>query len=671
MKIGAKLTFAFGGVILLIGISAIVSMDGYRKIHEEFELLKEDIIPGAIVMSEMVGRTHQIAHDAMDYMIAKEEEEEEEEVLIITGLGFLEKAGREHLEHERHIGEEEEKTAQELLEKIGRFNSGVMGIISLKKQGASIDELIEKEEKEVHTAMDALTKQLEEHVAIHMEELAKAEESVHKAHVFATRIVLLTTCLIIALSAAVASLITRSIVSPLHALHKGTEIIGQGNLDYKLASNAKDEVGQLSRAFDRMVEDLKVTTTSVNNLNKEISARKQAEEVLQQSEKKLRTITRSALDAIIMMDGGGNIAYWNPAAQKMFGYSSDEIIGKDVHEALAPRKYHEAYKKGIEGFKKTGQGPAVGKVLELTALRKDGSEFPMEISVSSIMVKGSWWAVAIIRDITERKQAEEQIQRYAAELEQANEELKTFTYAVSHDLRAPLLNMKGFAAELRFALELIGPSMNAALPHLDEGQRQAVTKALEEDVPEALDFIDSSAIRMDRFINALLKLSRLGRRELKLEPIDMHALVQATLKTLAHQIEERQVKVTVGHLPEMVTDRISMEQIMGNILDNAVKYLDPGRPGEIEITAERGDDETTFRVRDNGRGISEEDIDKVFALFRRAGRQDIPGEGMGLLYVQTLVRRHGGRIWCESKLGVGTTFTFTISNYLEKGGENV
>jgi signal transduction histidine kinase len=147
----------------------------------------------------------------------------------------------------------------------------------------------------------------------------------------------------------------------------------------------------------------------------------------------------------------------------------------------------------------------------------------------------------------------------------------------------------------------------------------------------------------------------------------MEALVQATLETLAHQIEQRQVRVTVGLLPELVADRTSLEQILGNILNNAILYLEPGRPGEIEITGERNGDETIFRIRDNGRGIAPEDMDKVFAPFRRAGRQDIPGEGMGLAYVQTLVRRHDGRIWCESEPGVGTTFSFALPHQLAQG----
>jgi len=269
-------------------------------------------------------------------------------------------------------------------------------------------------------------------------------------------------------------------------------------------------------------------------------------------------------------------------------------------------------------------------------------------------------AASILGGALERKRAEEQVQQYAAKLEQANEEVKQFAYIVSHDLRAPLTNLKGFSEELCYALEVIGSAMDKALPHLEEKQRLAVTTVLQEDVPEALGFIGSSVTRMDDFINALLKFSRLGRRELKFEPVDMEALVQAALQTLARQIEEGQVKVTVGRLPEVMADRTSMEQVMSNLLNNAVLYLDPDRAGEIEIIAECNDDEMTFRVRDNGRGIAEEDMDKVFAPFRRAGKQDVPGEGMGLPYVQTLVRRHGGRIWCESQPGKGSTFYFTI-----------
>jgi PAS domain S-box-containing protein len=276
----------------------------------------------------------------------------------------------------------------------------------------------------------------------------------------------------------------------------------------------------------------------------------------------------------------------------------------------------------------------------------------------------------ISRDITERKQAEEQLERYSAELEQSNEELKRFTYIVSHDLRAPLVNLKGFAAELASALDIIRPAFVPLLSQIEGQQQTSVRAALLEDMPEALSFIEASAVRMDHFVNTLLNLSRLGRREFDLKQMDMNALVRDTLETLAHQIERRHVQVTVGPLPVVVADRTAMEQITGNILNNAIIYLEPGRVGEIEISGERNEDETIFRIRDNGRGIAPEDMDKVFAPFRRAGRQDVPGEGMGLAYVQTLVRRHGGRIWCESEPGRGTTFTFTVPHQLTRGDRN-
>jgi signal transduction histidine kinase len=278
---------------------------------------------------------------------------------------------------------------------------------------------------------------------------------------------------------------------------------------------------------------------------------------------------------------------------------------------------------------------------------------------------------ALVKEVQQRKRAEKQLKRYAAELERSNEEVKNFAYIVSHDLRVPLVNLKGYTSELRSALEAIESPLETTLSQLNEEERSAVATALHEDVPEALEFITTSVSRMDSFINSVLHLSRLGRRELKPEPVDMKALVQATVETLAHQIHERGIEVTVGSLPDVVADRISMEQIMGNILGNAVKYLDHERPGQIEVTAKNNHSETIFHIRDNGRGIAEDDMGKVFAPFRRAGKQDTPGEGMGLAYVQTLVRRHGGRIWCESKPGKGTTFTFTIAQYLDRREDRV
>jgi PAS domain S-box-containing protein len=397
----------------------------------------------------------------------------------------------------------------------------------------------------------------------------------------------------------------------------------------------------------------------------DITERKRAEKEIRKLNQFLDSVIDNANVWLDVLDEKANVVLWNKAAEEISGYSREEVVGHGkIWEWLYPdEEYRNEVMARTVAIIEKGEEEEDAKTI---IRRKDGQTRIISWNSRNLLdEKGDpIGSIALGRDISERKRAEEQLQQYAAKLEQANEEVKQFAYIISHDLRAPLTNLKGFSEELSYALEVIGSAMNMSLPHLDEKQRQAMTTALQEDVPEALGFIESSVTRMDNFINAVLKLSRLGRRELNPEPVDMDALVQATLQTLAHQIEERQVKVMVGALPEVVADRTAMEQIMGNLLNNAVLYLDPGRPGEIEVIAERGHDETTFRVRDNGRGIAERDMDKVFAPFRRAGRQDVPGEGMGLSYVQTLVRRHGGRIWCESEPGVGTTFTFTLSNHL-------
>jgi len=280
----------------------------------------------------------------------------------------------------------------------------------------------------------------------------------------------------------------------------------------------------------------------------------------------------------------------------------------------------------------------------------------------------------LVRELAKTRQKvgelEEALRISIAKLKQSREEYKTFAYIVSHDLRNPLINLKGFAAELGYALETVQAVVDGLLPQLEEKQRQAVTVALQEDIPESLGFIESSVKRIDEFMNAVLKLSRLGRRPLKLEPVDMDAVVREVLALLADQMEENQVVATVAALPEVVGDRASLMEVMEIVLKNAVVYTEPGKPGHVEVVGKQGSDETIIYVRDDGRGIEEADLHKVFEPFRRAGRQDVPGDGMGLAYAQALIRRHGGRVLCESELGVGTTFTLTISRNLDRGDDH-
>jgi signal transduction histidine kinase len=226
------------------------------------------------------------------------------------------------------------------------------------------------------------------------------------------------------------------------------------------------------------------------------------------------------------------------------------------------------------------------------------------------------------------------------------------------------VNLRGFSGELKSALEQVTPAVERGLPLLPEEKKSAASTAFHVDIPESLEFIANSVHRMDHLIAAILNLSRIGHRALEPERLNVNDVVHGTLETLAFQISQHGVSVTVGNLPEIVADRTALEQIFANLLANAINYLDPNRPGEIHVDGQHLCHETVFRVRDNGVGVSADHLESIFQVFQRAGSHDVPGEGMGLAYVRTLVRRHGGRIWCESQPGEGSTFIFTVSDHV-------
>jgi PAS domain S-box-containing protein len=428
--------------------------------------------------------------------------------------------------------------------------------------------------------------------------------------------------------------------------------------------NADGTIGQVAVRFS-IVKDRQGRTISWYGVNQDITERKRKEEALLASQQIIEGIINTAPVRIFWKDKNLVFLGCNAAFARDAGFDDPkDVIGKDDYQ-MGWHDQADLYRAGDIQVFKSGCSKLLVEEPQTTpegnAVTLLTSKVPLRSSTGEIMgVLGTYM------DISDRKRAEEALKAKTADLERANEEVKQFAYIVSHDFRAPLVNLKGFAGEIRTSLSAVAAAMESAGPHLSEEQQKAATAAIQTDVPEALHFIEAAASNMDNYINALLKLSRLGRQELHLERLNVAEIVERSLKGLAHQIGERSVTVSVGPLPEVVADRTALEQIMGNILTNAVLYLQPGRPGRIEVGGSRGTDETSIFVRDNGRGVAPEDIPKVFALFRRAGKQDVKGEGMGLAYVRTLVRRHGGEIRCESQVGVGTTFTFTLRNSIEK-----
>jgi signal transduction histidine kinase len=246
---------------------------------------------------------------------------------------------------------------------------------------------------------------------------------------------------------------------------------------------------------------------------------------------------------------------------------------------------------------------------------------------------------------------EQRVAERTADLREANDEIQRFAFIVSHDLRSPLVNIMGFTSELE-ALQGDIFSDRPATPEQRAQQRG--------DVTEALGFIKASIAKMDRLINAILNLSRAGRREFNPQPIALGSLLAALSKDVAHRLQEVDGRLDIGNLPDVVSDRLALEQVFSNLIDNAIKYRRDDRPAHIRIEGEDHGNAAVIRIADNGRGIDRRDYERIFELFRRAGAQDRPGEGIGLAHVRALVRRLGGSIRVDSELGHGTTFTVVL-----------
>jgi signal transduction histidine kinase len=257
-----------------------------------------------------------------------------------------------------------------------------------------------------------------------------------------------------------------------------------------------------------------------------------------------------------------------------------------------------------------------------------------------------------------------------ADLREANNEIQRFAYIVSHDLRSPLVNIMGFTSELeqlrgdifrriaalgRAPVSAVPVGAAETEPLLDNEDKQ-----LSQDFSEALGFIKSSIAKMDRLITAILNLTREGRREFEPVRIDTRELIEGIVATVAHQAAEAEAQIRIEPLPDIVSDRLALEQIFSNLIDNALKYLKPGVPGDISIRGRTKLGFAIFEITDNGRGIDPKDHQRIFDLFRRAGTQDKPGQGIGLAHVRALVRRLGGTMSVSSELGGGSAFTITL-----------
>ncbi|MCJ2053069.1 MHYT domain-containing protein [Methylobacterium sp. J-070] len=371
---------------------------------------------------------------------------------------------------------------------------------------------------------------------------------------------------------------------------------------------------------------------------------------LQASEGRFRAAIEAVRGVLWTNDAAGRMVGEQPGWSAITGQSRAQYQGYGWADAVHP----DDVKESVETWTETVKARRT-YVHEHRVRSRDGTWRHYAIRAVPVLdARGAireW--VGVHTDITEQRMAE-------ADLRESNEEIQRYAYIVSHDLRSPLVNVMGFTSEL----EATRAEMRTALQGHPEAER------LDTDFGEALSFVKAAVNRMEALIAAILKLSREGRRHFTPEDLDMAAVLQALADAQRHQAEAAGAQVLIAHdLPGIVADRLAVEQIFGNLLDNAVKYLDPSRPGRITVTARSaGPRGICFSVADNGRGIAPRDHARVFELFRRSGLQDRPGEGIGLAHVKALVRSIGGRIEMRSTLGEGTTFDVTLPCRAAKAG---
>ncbi len=369
--------------------------------------------------------------------------------------------------------------------------------------------------------------------------------------------------------------------------------------------------------------------------DRDITQAKRTEEALRDSEIRSRALVNTAVDGIITIDRRGRITLFNPAAEHLFGYTAGEVIGQKVN-LLMPSPYREEHDRYMLDYQMTGVRKIIGIGREVAGQRKDGTIFPLDLSVSEIRLGGQRLFTGIIRDISERKQAEAKQAELLQELESVNRELNDFAYVVSHDLKAPLRAIGSLASWLSTDYaEQLGP----------EGQEQ-------------LDLLVGRVKRMHSLIDGILQYSRVGRSREERELVNLNYLVADVVEILGPPV---QVNIRLENdLPSVTGEITRLHQLFQNLLSNAIKFMDKPQ-GEIRIGSTALEDTWQIYVSDNGPGIEAKHFGKIFQLFQTlTARDEFESTGVGLALVKKIVELHGGKVWVESILGQGSTFYFTL-----------
>lgn len=399
------------------------------------------------------------------------------------------------------------------------------------------------------------------------------------------------------------------------------------------------------------IRDAAGTIVGASKVARDISRWKQAEQQL----KLLSEALESAANGIAITDAQGRILWVNPAFSRLTGYDRAEVVGRNPRILKSgkhpPELYRGLWETILRGESWHG---------EMLNRRKDGSVYPEEMTVTPVRT-GAGAAithfVAVKQDITERKLAEEKLAALAQTLAEKNKELETIVYVASHDLRSPLVNIQGFSRELAQSCARVQKLLQ---PGARPESRVELGQLLAGEIPESLDYIQAGVAKIDALLSGFLRYSRLGRAALTIERLDMNEMLARIVQAMEFQIKQSGARMRVDPLPDALGDATQINQVFSNLIDNAIKYLDPGRPGTISLTGRVEDGRSIYRVEDNGIGIPTGHRDKIFEIFHRLNPSQGTGEGLGLTIAQRILERHNGSIRVESEPGRGSAFFVSL-----------
>ncbi len=389
--------------------------------------------------------------------------------------------------------------------------------------------------------------------------------------------------------------------------------------------------------------------------------RRQAE-VLSKAEQKFRSLLEAAPDAMIISSEDGRISLVNSQVEVMFGFRREELIGQNIRDLVPDWTGASPLSLDSRGLAAAG----LSSPKELWAVRKNKQRYPVEISLSPLQTEEGLLLTSAIRDITERKKADEAIRELNTTLEQrvtertqellqsnealrqSNDDLNQFAYAASHDLQEPLRMVALYSQMLQ----------------------RKYAGAQDAETDQYVGFIVGGAKRMEMLLKDLLTYSQTGADVGPAQPVDCEPVMRKVLLNLQASIEQSGAEISWSSLPTLLAHEVRLVQLLQNIIGNAIKYRSQDPP-KIRVAAERRDADWLFVVEDNGIGIEPEYAPQIFGIFKRLHGQSYPGTGIGLAICQRIVERYGGRIWVESKPGEGSRFFFTLPSAAAQPGDTI